>query len=284
VSHATGRWRAALEALSRATQQEGLPWSCPGGSVDLVPDGSGGAELTVIDPQGRSVSRHVAGPEEVVPTGEALLASPVEEAAPPAPAEPQSRAPQPREPSPVEPPPIVPSEPRALINLAVGPRVSGPGAIGWLSGRLGLQLPFGPWFAGFWARYDLHLAGPSGDWVNFSTSSISASLTAGRRLMTDPFELRVTFDPSVAVVLMEAGHESMPHPEGAKPALRLGTSLAGVFPIKGMFRGVISLDGEFAPAGFAGLGNIDTQNHPPQLPAVPTYTAGILLGVEASVR
>jgi hypothetical protein len=162
--------------------------------------------------------------------------------------------------------------------------VSGPGAIGWLSGRLGLELPFGPWFVGFWARYDAHLAGPGGDWVNFRTSSISASLTAGRRLLTDPFELRVAFDPSIAVVLMEAGHEEQSHPEGAKPALRLGTSVAALFPIKGMFRGVISVDGEFAPAGINGLGNIDTQNHPPQLPAVPTYSTGILLGVEAFVR
>jgi hypothetical protein len=250
--------------------------------VDLVPDGEGGAELTVIDAQGRSVSRHVGGPDEVVPTGEALLASPVEEAPPPAPVSP---LPPRVEAPPVTPsPPSPPSEPRALVHLAVGPRVSGPGAIAWLSGRLGLVLPFGPWFAGFWARYDVHLAGPSGDWVDLRTSSISASLTAGRRLMTDPFELRVTFDPSVAVVLMEQGHENQPHAEGARAALRLGTSVAALFPIKGMFRGVIGVDGEFAPAGIHGLSNIDTHDNPPQLPAVPTYSVGILLGVEASVR
>ena len=37
-------------------------------------------------------------------------------------------------------------------------------------------------------------------------------------------------------------------------------------------------------AGITGLRNIDTHNQPPQLPAVPVYTAGILLGVEASLR
>jgi hypothetical protein len=275
ASRLPGRWRTVLEALARATQQEGLPWSCPGGSVELVLDGEGGAELTVIDDQGRSVSRHVGGPDEVVPTGEALLASPVQEAPPPAPVAP--------------PPPSVevlaaPSEPRALVQLVAGPRVTGPGAMAWLSTRLGLQLPFGPWFAGFWARYDAHLAGPTGTWVNFSTTSISASLSAGRRLLTEPFELRVSFDPSVAAVVMEAGNDNLPHPDGAKLALRLGTSVAAIFPIKGPFRCVISLDGEFAPAGIHGLGNIDTQDKPPQTPAVPTYSAGILLGVEASVR
>jgi hypothetical protein len=181
-------------------------------------------------------------------------------------------------------PPSTPAEPRAQIHVAIGPRASGPGAMAWGSARVGLNLPFGPWFVGFWARYDVHLAGPSGSWVNFSTSSLSASFTAGRRLISDPFELRVSFDPSLAVVLMEAGYESAPHPDGARPALRLGTSVSGLFPIAGIFRGVVTVDGEFAPAGITGLGNIDTTNQPPQLPPVPVYTAGILLGVEASLR
>jgi hypothetical protein len=154
----------------------------------------------------------------------------------------------------------------------------------WLSTRLGLQLPFGGWFAGFWARYDAHLAGPTGNWVNFSATGISAALSVGRRLLTEPFELRVSLDPSVAAVLMEAGNDDAPHPDGAKLALRLGTSVSAVFPLKGIFRGVISVDGEFAPAGIHGLGNIYSRDNPPQLPAVPTYSAGILFGVEASVR
>ncbi len=226
----------------------------------------------MTDAQGRSVSRHVAGPDEVVPTGEALLAAPVEETAPPARAEPL----------PVE--PSTSSDPRALIQVAIGPRVSGPGAMAWGSARLALLLPFGPWFAGFWARYDPYLAGPRGNWVNLEVSAMSAALSAGRRIFSKPFELRVTFDPSNAVVLMEAGNEDKPHPEGAKQALRLGTSLWGTFPLIGVFRGVVSLDGEFAPAGIKGLGNIDTHDQPPQLPPVPAYTAGILLGVEASIR
>ncbi len=270
------RWRDALEALARATEQEGLPWSCPGGSVMVTPDRAGhGAMVTVTDAKGRTVSRHVAGPDELVPTGEALLASPLEEAAP--------APPPPR----VEPPaaPAGPTDPRAQIQALIGPRASGPGAIAWGSGLFRVQLPLGPWSLGFWTRYDVHLAGPSGPWMYFRTSAISAALSVGRRIVAQPFELRATFDPSIAVVIMEAGSEDVPHPEGAKPALRLGTSLSALVPIAGIFRGVIALDGELAPAGvFGGLTNIDTRDNPPQLPPVPIYTAGLLLGIEADIR
>jgi len=288
ASSVEGPWRAALEALSRATAQEGLPWSCPGGAVDLTPDAASardgspaGATLSVTDATGRSISRHVAGPDEVVPTGQALLATPLEETAAPAPLPVQ--APPPDQP-PASASPPHPTEPRAQIHLAIGPRFSGPGTTGWGSARLGLQLPIGPWSVGFWARYDVPLSSPPGNWLNLDLSAVSAGLSAGRRIISKPFELRATLDPSIAVVMMEAGHENTTHPEGAKPVFRLGSSVSGLFPIAGVFRGVVAVEGEFAPAGITGLRNIDTHNQPPQLPPVPVYTAGILLGVEASIR
>jgi hypothetical protein len=154
----------------------------------------------------------------------------------------------------------------------------------WGSAHLTVDLPIGPWSVGFWARYDLHLAGPSGPWDDFRTSSVSAAVAVGREIISHPFELRATLAPSVAVVMMEAGDENMPHPEGAKAALRLCASLRALFPIAGVFRGVVALDGEFAPAAITGLHNIDTTNQPPQLPSVPAYTAGLLLGAEATLR
>lgn len=284
ASEVAGPWRAALEALARATAQEGLPWSCPGGSVELVPDPAGGAELTIRDGRGRAITRKVAAPDEVVPTGEALLAVPLDEGQPVAPPPPPEVG-EPPPPPPVFPPArIGPADARAQIQLLIGPRVSGPDAIAWGSALGRLQLPLGPWFLGFWVRYDAHLAGPRGHWEHFETSAVSGALSVGRRVVSGPFELRVTLDPSIAVVMMESGHEDEPHPEGAKPAFRLGTSVLGLFPISGAFRGVVGLDGEFAPAGIGGFRNIDTHNNPPQLPPVPVYTAGLLLGVEASIR
>jgi len=274
-----GAWREALDALVIATAREGMPWSCSGGTVDLDLEASGGAVLTVIDVTGRAASRRVSGPQEVVATGEALLASPLVEAAPPAP----ERAPQVEPAPPPLSPPAGPADPRLQIQVLVGPRVSGPDAMAWGSGYFRLQMPFGPWSAAVWGRYEVHLAGPDHAPTNFKTSAFSVGLGAGRRIISKPFELRATFDPSVAVVIMESGYENQPHPEGAKPALRLGTSLSALFPIAGVFRGVVAIDGEFAPAGFTGIHNIDT-NPMPQLPPVPWYTAGILLGVEAHVR
>jgi hypothetical protein len=234
--------------------------------------------LTVTDAKGRAVSRRLTGPDEVVPTGEALLASLIveESASPP---------PPPTELPPHALPSTAPADPRAQLHALIGPRVSGPGAMAWGSGQLRVLVPFGAWSLSFWTRYDVHLAGPSGDWTNLGASAVSAGLGAGRQIFSRPFELRATVDPSLAVVLMESGFENLPHPEGAKVAFRLGTGLSAVFPIAGMFRGVVALDGEFAPAGVnGGIRNIDTRDQPPQLPPVPVYTAGLLLGIEASLR
>jgi hypothetical protein len=285
-------WRSALENLGRATGAGGLPWSCPGGSVELAAVSSGGATLTVTDAKGHRASRHVNDPDEVVPTGEALLSAPLDDAGvsplpdagAPAPPGVEPRTDEARSTTAKRSAAPMTSDPRARLGLAIGPRVSGPGAMAWGSAHLRVDVPIGPWSVGFWARYDVHLAGPSGPWDDFRTSSVSAAVDVGREIISHPFELRATLAPSIAVVMMEAGQENMPHPEGAKPAFRLCASLRALFRIAGVFRGVVALDGEFAPAAITGLHNIDTANQPPQLPAVPAYTAGLLLGAEATLR
>jgi hypothetical protein len=274
-------WRAALEALARATAEEGLPWGCPGGTAELVPDASGGAVLIVIDAAGHAVSRRVAGPGEVVPTGEALLATPLGEAPAPPPAErPALPAPAPAPPPP--PPPAGPTDPRLQIQALLGPRASGPGTMVWASGELRMLIPFGPWSPAAWVRYDIHAAGPRNAPANFGTSAVSAGLGVARRIVPAPFELYVILDTSLAVVIMEDGSDALPHPEGAKPALRLGTGLYGTFPLHGIVRGVLKVDGEFAPAGIGGLQIAAGQQ--PLLPLVPGYTAGLSLGMQVTVR
>ena len=130
ASKLRGPWRAALQALVDATAQEGLPWSCPGGSVALAPGATGSALLTVTDAKGRTVSRRVAGPGEVVPTGEALLASLSIQESPPPPPPPDE---------PVRP------DPHVQIQALIGPRASGAAAMAW--GRLSAPLPAG----NFWS-------------------------------------------------------------------------------------------------------------------------------------
>jgi hypothetical protein len=278
-------WRDALDALVRATAREGMPWSCPGGSVELTVDASsGGGMLTVYDAHGRSVSRPVPAPADLVPTGEALLAAPLEDRAPPAPpasvgdaaearGAPQSAA------NPVAPP----KDPRVQIEALLGPRVSGPGPMGWMGGKAGVLLPFGPWSLGLWARLDYVVGGPPRAPAGFSMSEVCVGLALGRRLLSGPLELRVSLDPSVADPGMEAGQEDMAHPEGSRVAFRIGTALTGTFRIAGIFRGMVTLDGELTPVGLAGLQRIPPDNGI-TLPPMPVYTAGLSLGVEAILR
>jgi hypothetical protein len=279
-------WLHALDALVEATAQEGLPWSCPGGSITLTIDPASGGVLTFHDARGRSVSRPVATPDDLVPTGEALLAAPLVERAPPpdpAPSAPVADAPERRARPAENALAAPPRDPRVQIQAAIGPRVSGPGAVAWIGGQAGALLPFGPWSIAFWARYDVAVAGPPGAPSGFSMSAVSAGVTGGRRLYDGPFELRVLLSPSIAAVMMEAGDEDEPHPEGTKVAFRIGTGLAATFRIASIFRGAVTLDGEFAPAGITGLRGLPTVNGI-TLPPVPVYTGGLLLGVEALIR
>jgi hypothetical protein len=276
-------WRAALDALVQATAVEGLPWSCPGGSVALSVD-EGGATLTVVDARGRTVTRRVPSPDQVVATGEAILAAPPGE--PPPPAAPPAPAPEPAPEVTVrefKPPTIVTQvgvkEPRLYAEALLGVRGSGPGATAWGSAQLRGILPLGAWLLGFWARYDFPFRGPPDPPPGFEMDAVSAGFAFGRRLLAQPFELRLTIDPSMAVVMQEAGMEDKPHPEGAKVAFRLGTTLSGSFRIASIFRGVVMIDGEFAPAAITGLSKIQST-----LPPVPAYTAGLLLGIEAVIR
>lgn len=274
-------WREALDALVRATAQEGQPWSCPGGTVVIVLDDRG-AVLTLTDAHGRSASRPVPSPEEIVPTGEALLAVPGDDhpaPAPPPPAPPPPPPPLPEhEPPPAPHPP--PADPRLLIEALAGVRISAPATAGWMTTRLGAVLPLGEWSVGMYARYDMALAGPRATPAGFDMDAVSAGFSLGRRLLRDPFDLRVTLDPTLSVVMMEAGQEDqIDHPEGARVAFRIGTSARGSFHLAGAFRGLILIDGELSPAGVAGWRKIH-----PSLPATPVYTAGVLLGVEAIIR
>src|SRR5262249_10801264 len=53
-------YRRAVDAVIEATSRPGKPWSCTGGTIDVVPDSSGrGATLTIVDPTGRTARRSV---------------------------------------------------------------------------------------------------------------------------------------------------------------------------------------------------------------------------------
>jgi hypothetical protein len=272
-------WRDALDGLVQATADAGMPWSCPGGSVELVLDASGsGAVMTIYDAKGRAVSRRVASPDDLIPTGQALLASPLDErppaVSPPLPVPP----PEPGHPKAAGDPPG-PKEPRIQVQALIGTRVSGPLPTGWVSGQLRGVVPFGPWSVGLWARYDLPFTTPREAPKGLEMSEVCVGFAMRRGFVAGPLELHVTLDPSIAIVVAEAGSEDDPkHPEGTSAAFRLGAGLGGTFRIGSIFRGVVALDGEFAPAG------VKSPLLIARVIRAPVYTAGLLLGVEAVIR
>src|SRR5262245_59907652 len=69
-------WQVAVDQLVRSTAEPGHPWSCSGGTIDLDL-ATKGAVLRVAREGEDAVSRPVASPEDVLPLGQALLATPL---------------------------------------------------------------------------------------------------------------------------------------------------------------------------------------------------------------
>ncbi len=277
-------WRAEFEALIASTAREGLPWSCPGGTIELsLAADEGGGVLTVTDAKGRKTLRPVVSPAEVGPTGKALLAAPraaapvvVAEAsiaASPVAAPALAASPLRRE----EPRAGVPVEPRLVLAVMGGPRVSGPNTTAWMSGSLRGAIPIGPWSIGLWTRFDLPVAIERPISPYFSMSSVSVGLAAGRSFSLGPIVLEAQLAPSVAVVSMEnAWDEGLPHPEGARVALRIGAELGASARLNGWLRGRVAVDGEVTPANAA----LIAEGFPP----APRYMLGLSLGLEAAIH
>jgi hypothetical protein len=279
-------WRTALEALIASTAHEGLPWSCPGGSVTLsISSGAAAGELTVTDAKGRVTTRPVTSPADVGPTGKALLASPrdatpvIDVEASPSRARPPVVAPTPAVVSPRVgesrlPPP---ADARLVLSPGVGVRVSGPDTTAWMSVSLRGAIPVDLWAVGVWARLDLPLASAYQASPWFSMSSVSIGLSGGRAFPVGPIVIEALVVPSVAVVSMEEERdETIQHPEGARVELRVGAEVAATARLNGWLRGRVALDGEVAPASSLLIAE--------GFPRVPRYTLGLALGLEAVVH
>lgn len=275
-------WRTAFEALIGSTSREGLPWSCPGGTIDLsLAADEGVGILTITDPKGRKTTRRVASPGEVGPTGKALLAAPpiaapgaADEASTAAPSAAPTIVAPPRSEAPRATPP---ADARLVLGISGGPRVSGPDTSAWMSGSLRGAIPFGPWAIGLWTRFDLPIAMERALSPYFSMSSVSLGLSGGRSFSLGPVALEARFAPSVAVVSMElAADETVKHPEGARVAFRLGAEVGAATRITDWLRARIALDGEVAPASSVLIAD--------GFPRTPRYMMGLSLGLEAVIH
>jgi hypothetical protein len=277
-------WQPAVEELRRALAREGMPWSCVGGAVALHLDEEGRpAAVRFRDPAGREEKRHVPSPRELVSTTEALLSrtTPAElsstaPATPPISAAPAALDPR-SAPALAASRPALPREPRFLASVMAGIRYGGPPRAVWFAPELRATIPVDAWSAGLWLRYAIPY---TFDAVlpDFSMSQVNLGFAGGRRLLDSPLEVRLTVDPSIAVISMEGGSgENLA--SGAKIDFQIGLGLSAALPITTTWRGVIRLDGGISPESLGKERRID-----PSLPPLPAYQIGASIGVEALVR
>ena len=158
-----------------------------------------------------------------------------------------------------------------------GVRFSEPTRAVWFAPELRATIPMNDWSLGFWLRYGLpYTLDPVPK--DFSMSQANLGIAAGRQLLTSPLALRLTVDPSIALISME-GDGADDHASGAKIEFQIGLGLLAALPITSTWRGVLRLDGELSPAGLGRERRID-----PLLPPLPIAQIGAALGIEAVVR
>jgi hypothetical protein len=256
----------------------------------------GAIEVSVALPDGRTSSRTVAEPEDVVPTLQALLLIPVP-------------APAPRE-EPAETPPLVtapstttarvdePSdskrgaistEERALgveLSALMGAR-AGDGQVAYGAGAFSL-IEVNGWLFGFEGRIDAYQTTSGGD----PESALELALLVGRRVYFDSVALDLSAGPAVAMkgiastgsVWVERRSSAMPPPPQPEPAepttgplprLLVGARLG--FAPRSVLRAFVGFEAELGPS----QGNDDPgelQRNAASLPRLPRYTAGFVVG------
>lgn len=271
-------WRLAVEALLASSASPGQPWSCVGGEVDLMV-GASSAQITVVDAQGHAVSREITSPDDVAPLGEALLSKPLEE------------------PELVKPPPVMPKpepesitrEPRVLVAAMVGPRYAGPSHLMWGSVGVLAAVPFRPWGAGMWIRYDGFSKALDAPVPPIRDLCIGAagywSMSVGR------VEFRPMVRPSLAIVTRLLNNANSPMPGGEFPLpivreetdfdFRLGADAQFVIGLTKRFRAVIGVDAEISPRRL--VSTFESRRGGEAKSPVPAYTMGLGLGVEVAV-
>jgi hypothetical protein len=257
---------------------EGHLWSCAGGELHVTLTADRGATLRLTDPRGREAVRRAPAPDDLVSTAEALLAqSPAPFDALPSPSPSPSANPPPAS-APAAPAVLAEREPRLVVEALLAGRFSGTLRSVWGAGTLRVAVPLEAWSVAAWVRYAIPYVLDPGP-VDFSMSDVSVGLSLGRRLVgSGPFELHATLDPSIGFVSMQGGVQSM-LAQGAVVDARLAVALRGVLRFTRMWRGVVALDGELAPASIAKARRID-----PALPPLPAYSMGASFGVGAVFR
>lgn len=286
----SAEWRAAVAALVASTAEPGHPWSCSGGSIELVRDGD--RVLLRVSREGEApVMRSVASPDDIVPLGQALLASPLAPSQTNAavvvgPAEtPVSEPPigtgatgatgAPDPPSPEGRAPLLQqsattaSSPRILLGAGIDARwVAGPG-VPSVGPALQAGVPIDRWLPAVVLRHQSALS------KRPHFGEISAAVSVQRRFVWSALELRAGVFVRAASV-----QRDVPGTRGEQSRIdaRAGVSGAVVVPVRPWLRVVVSADGEIVGPARERSEDAPPGEEPPR--PFPTQTLGGCVGLE----
>lgn len=293
-------WREAVAALIHSTSEPGHPWSCAGGTIDLTLEASG-AILRVERPGDSEVSRAVALPADIVPLGQALLATPLlppettpsttpptaevatgtqasEPATQPsAEAVPSEQAPRKplaiEPPAPAEPRPHTDSEPRRKLLLGAGidGRAVGGSGVFWLGPMLTAGLSIERWVPSisFRQQSDVISHRPTVDEVSVAIAVLRGFTISSSELRLGP------------VLRAAAVQRNLPERRGEQS--RLGASIGALacvaLPLTRWANLVFTVDADFVVASRQISGAMAQQGDETPT-AFPAFTLGGSAGLE----
>ncbi len=309
-------WREALQSLVAATAREGQPWSCPGARVALYVQGERRLAILEVEDAFGVRRRPVLRPADVVPLGEAMLATtmPIDPMGIPVPPPPGMQPPSgppslpppgmlappgmpggPMPPPPGMTPPFGPPPAAMAARSRLGPespdppstalafdalggvRYTGPTRALLVGPELRATYSFERWSAGLVARYDSAVDVFQRVPPQFSLTSITVGLAGGYKLVGKPVEIVAAVEPTLAVVMMGAIKPGETAPDiDTHVDMRLGARLSAGIPLHARVRAVCSIGAEGAPAAL--FTNRASRQH--SLPELAGYLAGGSLGLE----
>ena len=247
----------------------------PCARIRVEPHGDG-LRVDVETGDGRVASRQVASEAELLRASEALLTLPPQ----PAPSTPaSSAAASPLELPPSDPAPTMSAE-QAQVELAAGAslRIGGRPlfAGGGLSGFADIVLD--RWLLGVSARWDVADVVTEPTLMDYRMISAGIGVNLGRRWQLDHTSLDVLVGPNVVIENQDADYQERDiYGSAADLRLDLGVRISG--PRRSRWRVFFGADAEASPARLKKQRFVD-----PALPPLPSWSAGLSLGVCWSTR
>ncbi|TAK32460.1 MAG: hypothetical protein EPO40_02760 [Myxococcaceae bacterium] len=282
LDQAPAPWASAGAALRRELEFIDRPWSCADARVIVYFADRGPSLVEVQMPDGLSLRRHLRQASELLPTVQALLvvghaapaSAPVAPTPRPTADDPERPPPVERAPTPAEVPPPRPGtitynlDGEVLLRLAGSPLYATPGL------RVGAGLRFGHWHVTANFRYETLSVGgseasddPSFDSWAFG-GGVAWAVAVGRGLLS--------VGPTLAVL---SSSVAVNHTDDEIAQARVGVDLHWRSRAEGVAL-LLGVQGDLSAGSLFGSG----RDYNPELPAPPTWGAGVSAGVTFGAR